>query len=230
MPLEFDPATGEPFLRLPAPFTNIIITPPRLSDVAPSFVLVSSQAIGPWMGVPGLGPGYTIDQAEEWIALVTSQTKVFVDALQGGAASPPLPGCPVRHIREVLEDGTEVYIGAATLIRSNFPYIRDAAQKARRFAENNALQTGDADIEWHTGYYLAPSHHGRGLMSAVVRALITEVGIPWLQVRRITSGAFEANAGSLKVLQNNGFVVVDRVQTGDEMKSLIVVEWKAPVV
>jgi hypothetical protein len=36
-PLELNDRTGEPFLRLPAPFQNIIITPPRSEDV-PSIV------------------------------------------------------------------------------------------------------------------------------------------------------------------------------------------------
>lgn len=67
-------------------------------------------------------------------------------------------------------------------------------------------------------------------MTAAVKAMV-EWGVSWMGVRHIRSGAFEGNHGSLKVLQKNGFVLVDtlveHVQVGDEKLTLHQTEWRA---
>ncbi|KAJ7095465.1 hypothetical protein C8R43DRAFT_964457 [Mycena crocata] len=227
--LEFNNATGEPFLRLPEPFTNIIITPPRTSDLAPSVKILNDPVVATWMG---MGP-YPTARAEKWIAKIRADADGFTAEMRGGgAAAGPIGGCPVRHIREVQPDETEVYVGDAGLVRSGYTEVLDAVEKARLVAENHARAPGDPEIAWHIGYYLAPSHQGLGLMSAVVGALITQLGIPWMKTRRIRSSAFEGNYGSLKVLLKNGFVLEDalaeHVQVGDEetRRTLHLLEWR----
>ncbi|KAJ7777211.1 GNAT domain-containing protein [Mycena metata] len=229
--LQYNPTTGEPFLRLPPPFSNIIITPPRMSDVEPSVAIMDDPAVAPFMG-NRVGQ-YTPEKAERWLTKLKTQADTLVEELRAGAAETggPLSGCPVRHIREERADGTDVYIGDVGLVRSGWPEVKDVEERARRANANNALLAGDPNIAWHIGYYLAPGHHGRGLMTVAVDTM-KEWGIAWLKAKYIRSSAFEDNVGSQKVLRKNGFVIVDKlvehVQVGDTKKTLYLIEWTAP--
>ncbi|KAJ6580927.1 acyl-CoA N-acyltransferase [Mycena capillaripes] len=232
--LQFNPTTGEPFLRLPAPFTNIIITPPRMSDVAPSVAIMNDPAISVWMGPQGPGSTYTVAQAEGWLTKLTAQTDPMVDELRGATEPHTVSGCAVRHIREERSDGTDIFLGDVALYRASWSEVLDVEERARLVAENNARVTGDPEIVWHVGYYLAPSHHGRGLMSTALKTLITQFGIPWMKTKYIRSGVFEGNPGSIRVLQKNGFVVVDtlvnhiQIGEGKEKTTLHLLEWSGP--
>lgn len=240
--------TGEPFVRLPAPFSNIIITPPRISDAEPSAAILSEDAVSQWLGPTGPGSAYTVAQAESWLTKLKAQTDVLVEEL-GGATEPHgvVSGCPLRHIREERADGTEVFLGDVGLVRSNFNEIRDTEERARLVAENNARVAGDPEIVWHISCmysfslfhmvldewldYLAPSHHGRGLMTVIVKTIIAQFGFPWMKVKRIRPSTFQDNHGSFKVLQKSGFVVVDTLvdyPVGKEKKTVVVLEWRGP--
>jgi hypothetical protein len=48
-PLQLNPITKEPFLRLPAPHDNIIVTPPRLSDAPDMVIAMNDEHIYPWL-------------------------------------------------------------------------------------------------------------------------------------------------------------------------------------
>ncbi|KAJ7860409.1 acyl-CoA N-acyltransferase [Mycena olivaceomarginata] len=204
--IQYSATTGEPFLRLPAPFSNIIVTPPRMSDVEPSVAIMGDPAVAQWMGRIGPGSTYTTARAEAWLTALKAQT----DAMERA-------------------DGTDVFIGDVGLVRSGWTEVLDTEQRGRFVAENNARAAGDPAIAWHVGYYLAPSHHGRGLMTIAVKTLITQFGIPLLKTKRIRSSTFQGNYGSLRVLQKNGFVIIDTLvehaQVGDEKKSLHLMEW-----
>ncbi|KAF7345409.1 hypothetical protein MVEN_01558900 [Mycena venus] len=229
--LEYNPTTGEPFLRLPVPFSNIIITPVRMSDVASSVEIMNDPLVYKWMG---RSTPYTAERAETWLTKVKAETDAAVEELRGATVPEPqrpMSACPVRHIREELADGSDVFIGDVGLVRSGWTEVLDKEERARLAAENNARAAGDPEIAWHIGFYLAPSHHGRGLMSAAVKTIITDFGIPWMKTRRIRSSAFEGNLGSLKVQLKNGFVVVKTladVQVGEEKRTLHLTEWTAP--
>ncbi|KAF7317747.1 Acetyltransferase, GNAT family [Mycena kentingensis (nom. inval.)] len=235
MPLEFS-ASAKPILRLPALWINIVITPPRLSDAAPSVAIMNDPAVAPNMGVTPEKP-YTIERAEAWIAKVKGACDAAVHQMQDASAGAgeqlkfAIGGCPVRHIREVRADGEEVYIGDVGLARSGFLNVKDKEERARLVAENEARVAGDPEIVWHIGYYLAPSHHGRGIMSAVVHAMIHEWGVSRMGVHLVRSNAFEGNFGSLKVLKKNGFMEVDYVpdvvQIGEQKRGMHFLEWSA---
>ncbi|KAJ7230539.1 hypothetical protein GGX14DRAFT_529993 [Mycena pura] len=224
--LQYNATTGEPLLRLPPPFTNIIITPPRMSDVAPSVRIMNDPAVYAFMG---RSTPYSEAIAEKWITKVKAVCDGVVVEVRRGETETAVSGCPVRHIREECADGTEVYIGDVGLGRSPFTEVADRDERARLVAENEARKPGDPEIVWHVGYYLAPSHHGRGLMTAAVGTIITQWGIPRMRIKCMRSSAFEGNLGSLKVLQKNEFVVVDfleeHVQVGEEKKGLHVLKW-----
>lgn len=50
-PLQLNPHTGEPFLRLKS-HPNIILTPPRLSDVAYSLEYLNDARVHEWLQGP----------------------------------------------------------------------------------------------------------------------------------------------------------------------------------
>ncbi|KAF8166538.1 acyl-CoA N-acyltransferase [Mycena galopus ATCC 62051] len=217
--LQYNATTGEPFLRLPAPFSNIILTPPRMSDVARSVEIMNDPFIFKWMG-QGTLYSYTAEKAEAWLTQLKAETDAQVAELRGATEPHLVSGCPVRHIREEQADGTDVFLGDLSLIRSSFAWVLDTEERARLVAENNARPAGDPGILWHTGYYLAPSHNGRGLTTAALKTVIAEFGIPWLNVTRLRSAVFEGNIGSIRVLQKNGFEItetfVQHIKIGEE--------------
>jgi len=87
--------------------------------------------------------------------------------------------------------------------------------------------------------YLAPSHHGRGIMTAALRTLINDWAIPHLNAHRIVVTAFFDNIGSQRVLLKNGFVCtgsMNAAQVAERMRSkgrndstLYIFEWRSLV-
>jgi len=217
-PLLVDPLTGEPYLRLPKPLDDIIITPPRLSD-APSLVHnLNDPSVCKWLETPPYP--YLPEHADYWLSIVMKSSDDILRELAEageGQADSPLPavgGCPVRHLREVKEDGTDVFIGTIEIRRCCFqgedPQTRDRLQK-----ENAERAVGDPDIVWCIGDYLASSHHGRGIMSAAVSTLLRDWAIPRMSVRRMRVETAVGNIGSVRVFEKNGFVLeklVDNVR------------------
>ena len=59
--------------------------------------------------------------------------------------------------------------------------------------------------------WLISSHHGQGIMSAVVKALVYEWGVPRMGIRRIVEIVFSGNVGSQRVLEKSGFQLVNSV-------------------
>lgn len=66
--------------------------------------------------------------------------------------------------------------------------------------------------------YLAPSHHGRGIMSDAVGTLLHEWAIPRMGVRRMIVLAFSGNQASVKVFLKNGFRLTQTVENHLEVK------------
>jgi hypothetical protein len=67
-PFEINPHTGEPFLRL-RNNRNIILTPPRPSDVTPYLSILNDPRVYQWMiglSIPHL-PGISIPVAVDWV-------------------------------------------------------------------------------------------------------------------------------------------------------------------
>jgi RimJ/RimL family protein N-acetyltransferase len=56
------------------------------------------------------------------------------------------------------------------------------------------------------GYWLAKPYWGRGIMTAVVKAMV-EVAFGEFGVRRITAPIFALNIASARVLEKNGFLI-----------------------
>ncbi|EPT01563.1 hypothetical protein FOMPIDRAFT_1059740 [Fomitopsis schrenkii] len=215
-PLQVNPSTGEPYLRLPSPHTNIIITPPRMSDVDALVGHMNDARVVSSFSGPAYP--YLTSHAESWISTVKEKSDGLLAELKQQHPDAPLKlvgGCPVHYIREVADDGTETFIGDLFIHRCHFPHD-GAQQTALRAEENAARPVGDPAIVWCVGDWLASSHHGRGIMSAVFRILMTEWAIPRMNVQTMRVEVYADNAASSRVFEKFGFKeerITDKVVT-----------------
>lgn len=161
-PLEVNPQTKEPFLRLPHPHEHIIITPPRLDDVDRLVAIMNDPLVLPWMGRPG--PVYGQNDAELWLKEVKAVTDVVARELAYNAGDSEelkvVGGCPVRSIREVRADGTEVCLGNINFKRCNWWEVQDEGERERLVNENTARMAG---IRLLCGKYQVRSKFGMTL-------------------------------------------------------------------
>ncbi|TFK77495.1 acyl-CoA N-acyltransferase [Pluteus cervinus] len=234
-PLEVNPTTGEPFLRLKS-HNNIILTPPRLSDIAILPEYFNDSRVYGWLSSPP--QPYLPEHAEQWIAKSKGETDNVLSALAAAETSEQLltvDQVPVRAIREVREDGTEAFIGDMGILRTPYGELMgsevDWEKKAGREKENATLPVGDPNIVWSIGFYLAPSHHGKGIMSDVLATVLHDWAIPRMCVRRLLCNVFVGNEGSMGVFRKNGFVLTrtieNHVEARGEKRSIHVYEWNA---
>ncbi|CAG8587370.1 974_t:CDS:2, partial [Acaulospora colombiana] len=150
-------------------------------------------------------------------------------------------GSPVRSIREVQENGTDLLIGDIDLKRE----LPDVAWAEKEDADNLLKPAGDPTIVWTIGDtettqsnqdFLAPSHHRRGIMSAALRTLIEGWAIPRMNCRRMLVTAFVGNVASVGVFRKVGFKHVRDVENaialpegrGGHLKSLHILKWEYP--
>ncbi|KDQ63163.1 hypothetical protein JAAARDRAFT_29169 [Jaapia argillacea MUCL 33604] len=206
-PLQVNPTSGEPYLRLPSPHTNIIITPPRPTDVEAMVELMGDSRV--WLQLASVPHPYLSRHAEVWLGGVKETSDSVLRELEegfqngGGTELPFVGGCPVRSLREVKEDGEEVFIGDCTIIRGRDVEI--GAEAAKASAEK---QVGDPEIIWAIGDYLASSHHGKGIMTVAVRTMIQDWAIPRMNAHRIRVSICKGNIGSVRVFEKNGFQLI----------------------
>ena len=154
-PIELNAQTGEPFLRLPEPHTNIILTPPRMSDVP--FVVENLNDPRVYSNLMGPPFPYLEEHAVYWLKSVIGPADALLKELKEHAEAEPestpkiVGGCPVRILREVQPDGTELYLGDLGVSRCGFPHGREGADRERLSAENDAREVGDESIVWCLG-------------------------------------------------------------------------------
>ncbi|KAF8973919.1 acyl-CoA N-acyltransferase [Flammula alnicola] len=189
-PLEINLQTQEPFLRL-RKHKNIILTPIRWEDAPHCVPLFNDPRVYEWLLRPPFPYALkNLEDAEEWIQLHKPQVDGYLQDLRDAQGSETLKtanGAPICFIREVKED-------------------------EQNAAENNKLEVGDPNIVWTIGDYLAPSHHGQGIMTDAVDTLVHDWAVPRMGVRRILTGAFVGNHGSVRVFEKNGFTLVRTIE------------------
>ncbi|OSD03197.1 acyl-CoA N-acyltransferase [Trametes coccinea BRFM310] len=237
-PLQIHPKTGELFLRLPSPHDNIIITPPRMSDAPTIVSYMNDPALYYWLEGPPFP--YLPQHAEEWLTKIKTDTDAARERLdraneEHGDAPPVVVPCwPIRSLREVREDGSELFIGDITLVRERWPDLEDKEAKATLERANAAKEDGDPSIVWCIGDYLAPSHHGKGIMTAAIRTLLDKWAIPRMGVRQIRVETFTDNIGSRRVFEKLGFVFEKTVplerrvlNSGRRIEGMDILWWKA---
>ena len=158
-PLQVNPQTGEPFLRLPSPLDHIIITPPRMSDVEHVVENMNDPKVYSTLSGPPFP--YLKQHAIDWVTRVKKWSDDLLEELRSFSEdhpdSPPkiVGGCPVRVLREVQEDGTDLFLGDLGVDRSGFPYHPNETERERLEEENDARQVGDKNIVWCIGGMLS---------------------------------------------------------------------------
>ncbi|KAJ7110293.1 hypothetical protein C8R43DRAFT_936300, partial [Mycena crocata] len=226
-PLEVDPETGEPFLRL-AGHASIVITPPRLSDVPSIVLLMNDERVYSGLGSPPFP--FLPEHAEKWLNRVKLGSDALLDELdvaRNDVGLKIVEGCPVRSIREIQDDGTQVYIGDVGIHLARHVWELEGSGKLEQ-ASTPLRDPNHPDI-WSAAYYLAPSHHRQGIMSDALRTVTQEWGIPRMGVRRMAVTTFVGNEGSAGVFKKNGFRLrksVDAaVEVRGEMMGVNVLDW-----
>ncbi|KAG1734033.1 uncharacterized protein EDB91DRAFT_1057071 [Suillus paluster] len=233
-PLEINPKTGEPFLRLPAPHQNIILTPPREGDQSINMHHMNDPAIHKWLEGPPVP--YLPEHADSWFQFVKGQSDATLGYLRKSEENFPdgplqfVDACPVRYLREVKENGTDVLIGDLCLRRSPMEEVLDEVERKRLEEENAKKQAGDPTIQYAVGDWLAASHHGRSIMTAAVGLFMSAWAIPRMGARHVVAYTFAENIGSIRVFEKNGFVNKGLLDNGKmvrgEKKTLTHLEWK----
>ncbi|KAF8310770.1 hypothetical protein DL93DRAFT_2116748 [Clavulina sp. PMI_390] len=115
---------------------------------------------------------------------------------------------PVMSVREILENGSEVYRGDAFVNRSRSHELEGLDERQEAEAENKLKKAGDPTIMWGLAFRLDPSLHGRGLMTAIMKFIIHKWAVPHLGAKHFISVTFWDNIGSQKVALKNGFRLV----------------------
>jgi len=154
-PLEVNPQTGEPFLRLPAPNNNIILTAPRMSDSRSLAPIINDPRVSIWLEGPPIP--YRDEYAEGWLAGIVAQSEdIMAELREEDRLNPDGPlklvgGCPVRHIREVLPDGTDVYLGDIGINHAQMEEVLDPNERKKAVEANDEKAVGDPSIVWTFG-------------------------------------------------------------------------------
>ncbi|KAF7314954.1 N-acetyltransferase domain-containing protein [Mycena indigotica] len=228
-PLKRSATSGELFLRLPAPHDNLILTPPRPDDALALVGIINDPEVYPWLGRPA--EEYTLSDAKALVEEYTASSNEVIEKLENTVDLEGLvfaEDCPVRSIREMQTDGTDVFIGNITIKRCNWWDVQ-APERERLKEANAALPTGHPEIVWQLSDFLASSHHRRGIMSVVIQTLMTEWAIPRMGVRQMHVSAFIGNTGSVRVFEKNGFVLTttlqDAIEIRGERRGLHVLDW-----
>ncbi|KAJ7110372.1 acyl-CoA N-acyltransferase [Mycena crocata] len=225
-PLEVNPKTGEPFLRLLS-HKNIILTPPRLSDGEAMVPIFNDERVYHWLSSPPFP--YLLEHADWWLTRTKAKSDEWLAQLEAARDDPTpkiMDGCPVHVIREVQDDGTELFLGSVDIDLAGQPWELEGSGKASQEAPRRDL--GDPDI-WTLGDYLAPSHHRKGIMSDAFQTLLRQWGIPRMGVRRMVVTTLAGNTGSVKVFEKNGFrfrkTIDEALEVRGTMRGVHVLEW-----
>ncbi|KAF9011074.1 acyl-CoA N-acyltransferase [Cyathus striatus] len=235
-PLQVNPTSGEYFLPL-KDHPNIIFTPPRWSDAPYLSTIMNDDRVHPWLESPPYP--YHQEHGEEWLKIIIPRCDAALQTLKDAKPESNLllvEHCPVRYLREVQEDGTDIFIGDVDISRCDSgelmgTYTINWDEKERCEGENSNRPLGDPAITWSVGDFLAPGHHGKGIMTDALGTLINSWAIPRMGVRRILATAMINNHGSVKVFLKNGFKLTRTIPEHKLMKGRMtgsyVLEWEA---
>ena len=261
-PLKLNPATNEVYLQLPAPHENVIITPPRKNDAYAIVQCMNDPRVYKMLISPPFP--YLVEHAEAKLASSMQACDTALEKLKEAAAKDVdnqlplvhLDDCPVFTIREVKEDGTDVFLGSIGIFRScRFQFLRDEEKEKDLASRNAQFPAGSPEIIWEIagrGYFylsrlqlyqrpapdsLVSSHHGRGIMTTVVKTIIHDWAVPRMNAHAIHASAFTHNLASVKVFLKNGFEEFDQVEDclaiaeskGGGRTGLRYLAWKRPI-
>lgn len=146
-------ANNEPFIPLPAPHNNIILTPPRFADADAAIACLNDPTV--YMNLSGPPFPYTQENSKEWTSILSKATSDALKefrAAQGDDGKRWVSQIPVSAIREMDADSGEgKFIGEVTIRRRVYESVTDPVERKRLQEENEALKAGDPRIEWAFG-------------------------------------------------------------------------------
>ncbi|EED23330.1 GNAT family acetyltransferase, putative [Talaromyces stipitatus ATCC 10500] len=230
----------EPYIRLPAPHSHIIITSPRVvhtpqkgqqenediippeSDIEAALTALNDDRVHKYLESPPYP--YKREHALAFHRRMYDDTQRIlqhpVPPPEDGEGEWLYDGCPFRDIRDTSLSpaagaGTEEEVAAQApkvgdIFISRYPFYElpvDSEQRKKAQEYNDSLPVGHVNLVWGLGFWLSPSHHRKGIMSAVLGTLITEWAIPRMNAQTIKSSAFLGNQSSVGVVQKCGFVL-----------------------
>jgi hypothetical protein len=110
------------------------------------------------MGTKGLSVELS-DHGNEFIGLKRNVAEEILKELEDAKDDPTLKivkECPVSYLREVKEDGSDVFIGSLSITTCVYGELMgpdgvDWENKKKQEDENNSLNAGDARIVWCFG-------------------------------------------------------------------------------
>jgi hypothetical protein len=155
--MEFD-SNDSPIIRLSAPHTKIIITPPRYSDGEAVISMLSDPRV--YMNLAGPPYPYAQKEWDEWFPIIEKGSH---DALlewreaeksrkDGGYGKRWVKGAPVIAIRDVDPVTREQkLIGIIGVARMDFMIKAANDENKRKQEVNEALDAGDPEIVWELG-------------------------------------------------------------------------------
>jgi hypothetical protein len=185
MAVHYNGLTKEPYLRLPAPRPNIIITPHRQENIDETAAtlanILNDPRVYPWLERTPYP--YLHENGVEWIEAHCKENEEVLSTLreyleQGNfntksAAAEPNQDrvffdiCPFTCIREVIAEDPETgaplkdrLIGDMKLARYAFyEHPHDSKERSEAQQKNNELPTGDENIIWTLGGNQVPPHY-----------------------------------------------------------------------
>lgn len=182
MVVHHNPLTKEPYLQLPAPFANIIMTPHREHQIEEASTamteFLNDSRVYSWLQ----GPPYPFlhEHGVDWVKMKVAEQEEVVSTLQkefetpenqqrDGLNRPKEPAFfdyfPFLCIREVTERDPatgaplqDVWIGDLSLTRYDFYELeRHSPELAQAQKQNKELPAGHKDIVWGIGCMGNPS-------------------------------------------------------------------------
>jgi len=149
-PLLRNELTGEPYLPLPPPHSNIIITPPRAdeAEIAARVALLNDLRITRYLNVP-FRP-YEEHHDRPFLQAGVEVTKSIVKEMEENPEK-VVKSSPIWAIRELLEGGEDIYIGQARLRPWIFDNIGNPQLRKTLTEENTKKLTGDPTKVWSFG-------------------------------------------------------------------------------
>lgn len=179
MAVHYNTQTQEPYLRLPEPHANIIITPHRPNQIDETSSALVRILNGPLVALRLQRTPYPYSKSdgEEWVKVNCKEQEEVLSILRNELEYPGnsvlekdagkfshqkrqfLDTCPFTCIREVLKTDSkngapleDILIGDIRLARSSFDeYPEESEERAQAQKRNNDLPAGDESIVWSLG-------------------------------------------------------------------------------
>lgn len=186
MVVHYNSLTREPYLQLPAPCANIIITPHREHQIEETAAvmteILNDSRVNFWLQGPPFP--FLLEHGQDWVRKKSAETKALLSILQqeletstsqpqsdspdGQEEQEFFDQCPFVCIREVTERDPEtdaplqdILIGDIVLSRYAFYEMQPNSQElALAQEQNNALPAGHKDIVWGVGSMITIRYSG----------------------------------------------------------------------